>query len=412
MRHVIIGSSAAGIAAAREIRRLREDAEIIMISRDGHVHSRCMLHKYISHERDVKGLDFTEDNFFETQRVEYVHSEVTSVLEEEKCVVLRTGEEIPYDRLLIASGANSFIPPVGDLRTAQNVFGMRDLSDAQAIDRMAESADNILVIGAGLVGMDAAYGLLQRGKRVTVLEMSHRILPVQLDAHSAEVYQREFESRGAIFYLGRRLEKTICGVGGQICRVVLDTGENIDCDMIIVAAGVRPAIDFLENSGVESGRGVLVDAGLQTNIRDIYAAGDVTAHSAIWPNAVKQGIVAARNMCGMSEKYTDTFNEKNMMNFFGIVTLYLGQICTRRDEIVMTEEDRNVYRRISIRDGKVTGILLQGDISNAGVWQYLIKNEIDISNIKENVFQISYADFFSVKADGEYRWNYQRQAAE
>ena len=117
-------------------------------------------------------------------------------------------------------------------------------------------------------------------------------------------------------------------------------------------------------------------------------------------------------MCGMSEKYTDTFNEKNMMNFFGIVTLYLGQICTRRDEVVMTEEDRNVYRRISIRDGKVTGILLQGDISNAGVWQYLIKKQIDISNIKENVFQISYADFFSVKADGEYRWNYQRQAAE
>ncbi len=412
MRHVIIGSSAAGISAAREIRRLREDAEIIMISRDGHVHSRCMLHKYISHERDVKGLDFTEDNFFETQRVEYIQNEVISVQEKEKCVVLRTGEEIPYDRLLIASGAQSFIPPVGDLRTAPNVCGMRDLSDAQTIDRMAESADNILVIGAGLVGMDAAYGLLQRGKRVTVLEMSHRILPVQLDAHSAEVYQREFESRGAIFYLGRRLEKTICGVGGQICRVVLDTGENIDCDMIIVAAGVRPAIDFLDNSGVEAGRGVLVDAGLQTNVKDIYAAGDVIGHSAIWPNAVKQGIVAARNMCGMSEKYTDTFNEKNMMNFFGIVTLYLGQICTRRDEVVMTEEDRNVYRRISIRDGKVTGILLQGDISNAGVWQYLIKNQIDISNIKENVFQISYADFFSVKADGEYRWNYQRQAAE
>ena len=98
-----------------------------------------------------------------------------------------------------------------------------------------------------------------------------------------------------------------------------------------------------------------------------------------------------------------------MMNFFGIVTLYLGQICTRKDEVMLTEEDRNVYRRVSIREGKVTGVLLQGDISNAGVWQYLIKNEIDISHIKKNIFQISYADFFSVKADGEYSWKCEGQ---
>ncbi len=409
MRHVIIGSSAAGIAAAAEIRKHQKDAVIVMISKDEHVHSRCMLHKYISHERDVKGLDFTEENFFENQKVDYIQNEVISVLEDEKCVLLRSGEQIPYDKLLIASGAGSFIPPIGDLRTADNVFGMRNLSDAQAIDKMADSAQNVLVIGAGLAGMDAAYAMLERGKKVTVLEMSHRILPVQLDAHSAEVYQRKFESKGTIFYLGRRLEKTISGTGGQICRVVLDTGENIDCDVIIVAAGVRPTIDFLDKSKVEAGRGILVDACLQTNIRDIYAAGDVTGLSGIWPNAVKQGTVAARNMCGIAEKYTDTFNEKNMMNFFGIVTLYLGQICTRKDEVVLTEEDRNVYRRVSIREGKVTGVLLQGDISNAGVWQYLIKNEIDISHIKKNIFQISYADFFSVKADGEYRWKCEGQ---
>lgn len=409
MRHVIIGSSAAGIAAAAEIRKHQKDAVIVMISKDEHVHSRCMLHKYISHERDVKGLDFTEEKFFENQKVDYIQNEVTSVLEDEKCVLLRSGEQIPYDKLLIASGAGSFIPPIGDLRTADNVFGMHNLSDAQEIDKMADSVQNVLVIGAGLVGMDAAYAMLERGKKVTVLEMSHRILPVQLDAHSAEVYQRKFESKGTIFYLGRRLEKTICGAGGQICRVVLDTGENIDCDMIIVAAGVRPTIDFLDKSKVEAGRGILVDACLQTNIPDIYAAGDVIGLSGIWPNAVKQGIAAARNMCGMVEKYTDTFNEKNMMNFFGIVTLYLGQICTRKDEVVLTEEDRNVYRRVSIREGKVTGVLLQGDISNAGVWQYLIKNEIDISHIKKNIFQISYADFFSVKADGEYRWKCEGQ---
>lgn len=404
MKHVIIGSSAAGISAAEEIRRLQEDAQIVMISKDEHVHSRCMLHKYISHERDVKGLDFTEEGFFEKNRIEYVCSEVTAVVEKEKCVQLCTGEKIPYDRLLIAAGAESFIPPIGDLRTADNVFGLRNLSDAQAIDRLAETAENVLIIGAGLVGIDAAYALLERGKKVSILEMSHRILPMQLDAYSAEVYQRLFSERGVNFYLGRRLERTIVGTGGAIRRVVLDTGEGIDCDMIIVAAGARPAVSYLEHSGIDAGRGILVDAHLRTNDPSVYAAGDVTGMSGIWPNAVKQGIIAARNMCGMSEIYKDKFNEKNMMNFFGVVTLYLGQVCTRRDEVILTEEDRNVYRRVSIRDGRVTGVLLQGDITNAGVWQYLIKNKINVGHLKKNIFQVSYADFFSVKPNGEYAW--------
>ena len=115
MRHVIIGSSAAGIAAAAEIRKHQKDAVIVMISKDEHVHSRCMLHKYISHERDVKGLDFTEEKFFKNQKVDYILNEVISVLEDEKCVLLRSGEQIPYDKLLIASGAGSHISGYGSV---------------------------------------------------------------------------------------------------------------------------------------------------------------------------------------------------------------------------------------------------------------------------------------------------------
>src|SRR5699024_9422299 len=109
-----------------------------------------------------------------------------------------------YDRLLIATGAESFIPPVGNLREAENVFGLRHVRDAQAIRKMAEKAENIVIIGSGLVGLDAAYGLMETGKKVFIVEMAGQILPVQLDKTGAAEYQKRFEDAGAVFYLGRK----------------------------------------------------------------------------------------------------------------------------------------------------------------------------------------------------------------
>ena len=405
MKHVIIGAGVAGTEAAKTIRGLDENAGILLISADTQIHSRCMLHKFIGGERDEKSLNFTEDDFFEKYRVDWEKGvRGVEVCPGEKEIHLDTGEKVGYDRLLIANGADSCIPPVGDLRKASNVYGLRNLSDAQDIVKEAEEAENVLIIGSGLVGLDAAYGLLERGRRVTIVEMAPQILPVQLDAHGAQSYQELFEKAGVRFLLGRRASEAQCGEDGRIHEVVLDNGEKAACDMIVVAAGVRASTGYLEGSGIMCERGVCVDSYLQTNQPDIYAAGDITGLSGIWPNAADQGRVAGKNMCGLKTEYADRFAIKNTINFFGLLSLCVGRICEEEGDEIQVREDKEHYKRVILRDGKVEGILLQGDISHAGTWQYLIKNHIDIRGTGKDIFKINYADFYQVGDGGKYEW--------
>ena len=143
---------------------------------------------------------------------------------------------------------------------------------------------------------------------------------------------------------------------------------------------------------------------MQTNAADVYAAGDMTGLSGIWPNAADQGRIAGKNMCGIETEYTDTYAAKNTINFFGLVTLCIGKIRAEVGDEVQVREDVRHYNRVILRDGRVEGILLQGDISNAGIWQYLIKNKADISGIEKDVFHINYGDFYQVGERGKYLW--------
>ncbi len=403
--YMIIGAGVAGIEAVKEIRKRDKKGSICMISADTQVHSRCMLHKYIAGERDEAGLDFTEEDFFDKYQVQWIRGlKVIQVCADTKEVFLENGEKAGYCKLLLANGADSFIPPVGELRKASNVYGLRNLSDAQAIVAEAEKAEHVLVIGSGLVGLDAAYGLLERGKEITIVEMADRILPVQLDAHGALGYQERFEKAGVRFVLGRKASQAVCEPDGKIHKVTLDNGEELSCDLVIVAAGVRPSVGYLDGSKIACDRGITVDERMRTSIQDIYAAGDITGRSGIWPNAADQGRIAGRSMCGLKAEYTDTYAMKNTINFFGLETLCVGRIQAGEGDEVLIKEDRNQYKRAIVKGGKVEGILLQGNIANAGFWQYLIKNAIDIRGIRENIFDISYADFYHVGKNGAYQW--------
>lgn len=405
MEYVILGAGAAGITAAKTIRKADKNGKITVISTDTQVHSRCMLHKYLSHERDAAGISFVDPDFFEKNQITWLQGKTVNRLDTQgKKVYTDQGDEVSYDRLLIATGAESFIPPVGNLKEAENVFGLRHLRDAQAIDELAKNAENIVIIGSGLVGLDAAYGLMETGKKVSIVEMADQILPVQLDKTAAFEYQKRFEEAGARFYLGRKAADTIMGEDKNIHEIVLDNGEKLACDLIIVAAGVRSAVAGMEGEGIVIDRGIKVDDYLQTGAEGVYAAGDVTGLSGIWPNAQKQGETAALNMCGSHVEYTDRYAIKNTINFFGLVSMCVGVILPQEGDVVIAREDSRNYKRVVLRDGKVVGVLLQGDISHGGIWQYLIKNQISISGIKKDIFDLNFGDFYGIKDNGEYQW--------
>lgn len=408
MKIVIIGASAAGISAAKTIKASEPDTEVVIISKEDSVHSRCMLHKFLGHERDAKGISFIADDFFESNGITWLsNTTVISLDAQKKTVKTHDNQDIRYDKLLIASGASYFIPPIPGLRESKNVYGFRDLKDAQLLDNECNTAKNAVVIGAGLVGMDAAVAMLKRGLKVTVIEMTAAVMSLQLDQKSAQAYQQLFEEQGAEFILNDKVVSVDVDEVGRGKTIHLASGKAVPADVIVIAAGVRPAFGFTEGSGIDTNHAILVGDDLKTNIDDIYAAGDVTGIAGIWPNAMKQGRIAAINMLGEKLLYEDRYTLKNTVNFYGLTTLSLGNINPEPEENceILIREDRHNYQKIVLKNGVVQGLIIQGNIAGTGFWQYLIKNKIAVSGINKDVFSLSYADFYDLDQNtGEYRY--------
>ena len=407
MRYVVIGASAAGISGAKTLRELDKDAEIVLVSKDENVYSRCILHHYISNHRDVDALNFTSKNFFEENNITWMKGlEVKGVNDKEQTLELSNGETLSYDKLLVCSGASAFIPPVPGLREGNNVVGLRNLDDAVLIKEQAKKVKNVVVLGAGLVGIDAVSGLLGQGLNISLVEMSNKILPLQLDKHASDVYEKKFTEEGVSLKLDVKAEKLLLDENNNPKALLLNTGEEVPCELVVVATGVRSNIAFMENSNIECDRfGLIIDAKGQTNIENIYGAGDVTGRNPIWPTAVKEGIIAAHNMLGKEMVMTDFFGSKNTMNFVGIATMSLGMV-EPADEtyIVETKVEGDNYKKIIHKDGKIYGAIIQGDLSYAGVLTQLIKENIDVSKVTKSLFDIDYADFFNIEKNFEFSY--------
>lgn len=398
MAYVIVGASASGINAAKTIREHDKDAEIILVSRDEKVYSRCILHHFLDGRRDIKALDFTPDNFFELYNIKWLKGiEVVGIDIKEKTLLLSNKENLKYDKVLLATGASSFLPPIENLRTANNVIGLRNLDDAIKIKETAKKVKNIAILGAGLVGVDALAGLLDYGVNLTMIEMGDRIVPLQLDEYAANVYKERLEEEGVNFKFGARAEKVLVGENNNPVAIKLNTGEEVPCELIIACAGVRSNVGFLKDSGIECDRfGVIINAKGETNIRDVYGAGDITGRNPIWPTAVKEGIIAANNMLGEETFMEDFFASKNTMNFCGVATMSLG-IVIRPDDTFkeIIDKDGKDYKKIIYKNGKIHGAIVQGDLSYVGVLTQLIKEKINIERVKKPLFDVDYSDFFN-----------------
>ena len=407
MRYIVVGASAAGISGAKTLRELDKDAEIILVSKDENVYSRCILHHYISGHRDIEALDFTDRDFFEKYNIEWKKGlEVKSIDDREHVIVLSNGESLKYDKILLATGASAFIPPVENLREAKNVVGLRNLEDAIKIKEEAEKVKNVVVLGAGLVGIDAIAGLAFKDLNVTLVEMGDRVLPIQLDKYASSKYEKRFEDAGVKLKLGVRAEKVLIDENKNPKALLINTGEEIPCELIIVATGVRSNVAFLKDSSIETDRfGLIINEKGETNARDVYGAGDITGRNPIWPTAVKEGIIAANNMVGNEIFMEDFFGSKNTMNFLGLTTMSLGVVNVPDnsyiEEIDISGEN---YKKIIHKDGKIYGAIIQGDLSYAGVLTQLIKEKIHVSKVKKPLFEIDYADFFNIKENLEYTY--------
>lgn len=408
MKYVVLGASAAGINGVREIRQNKPDAEIVLVSKDDAIYSRCILHHYMSGMRTKEQLCFAEPDFETRFRVDWRKGVACVSLDEDKKEVgLSDGSRISYDKLLIATGSHAFLPPVAGLREAAGVYGFRDILETEAIRDKAACAAHIVIMGGGLTGLDAAVGFLHMGKTVDLVETAEWLLPKQLDRRSAATYEKELTGKGVRLHLGVRIERILRDDSGHISGIELGNGETIPCDLMVVTAGVRPNTGFLEGTGVKLDEyGLVIDQFGQTNVPDIYGAGDVTGRTPIWPVAVKQGMIAAANMTGYPMSMGDFFASKSTMNFLGIPTMSLGTP-VKPDESYeeLVEDTGETYRKVIHKNGKIHGAILQGELSYGGVLTQLIARRIDVSKVKKPLFAIDYSDFFHTKDNFEFYYD-------
>ncbi|MEZ7102687.1 NAD(P)/FAD-dependent oxidoreductase [Clostridioides difficile] len=404
MNYVVLGASAAGINAVKTLRELDKDSNIVVISKDENVYSRCMLHHVISEHRTLKQINFVDEDFMEQNNVKWIAGKTVKGIDINKKVVQTEDITVNYDKLLIATGASSAIPPIKNLRDGNFVYSVRNIDDIYKIKEKAQNSKNVVIIGAGLVGIDALVGLFKYEQlNISVAFMEKYILDRQLDEYTASVYENKFKEKGVKFYPSASIQEIVLDNSKNVTGVAFSNGEVLDADMVIVATGVKPNADFLDGTGIEYDRGITIDDMCQTTQKDIYAAGDVVGKNSIWPLAVKQGIVAAYNMVGKDKKIEDEFAFKNSMNFMDIPTISIGMNTPVDDSYkVLTRHGINDYKKFVFKDNVIYGAVIQGDISYVGVLTYLIKNKVEIYDLENRIFDVCYADFFNIKENGEF----------
>lgn len=405
--YVILGASAAGINAIKTLKNLDKESNITLISKDSKIYSRCMLHHVISGHRSVESINFIEDNFIEENNINWLKNKTVNTIDTENKIVKIDNEDISYDKLLIATGASAFIPPIKNIKEGNHIYPLRNIEDVFDIKEKIKTSKKVAIIGAGLIGIDALTALMEiKDLEVSLIYPNDFILDRQLDEYSAKVYEDKFTELGAKLYPSLPVNQILLDENNDVKGVELGDNTVVECDMIIVSTGVKPNTDFIDNTDIENNRGIVINDKCETNIKDVYAAGDVVGKNAIWPLAVKQGVVAAYNMAGLDKILDDDFTFKNSMNFVGIPTVSLGIVIPPDESYdVITRCDKDGYRKIIIKDNIITGFLAQGDISYTGPMTYLIRHKIEIKNLKDRVFEIGYADFFSMKENGEFEYD-------
>ncbi|MEO3215237.1 MULTISPECIES: NAD(P)/FAD-dependent oxidoreductase [unclassified Romboutsia] len=405
--YVILGASAAGISAAKTLRELDKEGSIVIVSKDDKIYSRCMLHHVISNHRTVEEINFVDEEFMKENNIIWVKGTSVKSLDTNSKKVILENQAIGYNKLLIATGASAFIPPIKNLREANNVYPLRDIEDAYNIKDKVKKINKVAIIGAGLVGIDALVGLLEyKNIEVSLVNTGQFILNKQLDKYSASTYEKKFIENGGKLYQGVAIKEIVIKDNKDIVGILLEDGTLVECEMIIVATGVRPNADFIKNTNISYDKGIVISDKCETTQKDVYAAGDVVGKNAIWPIAVKQGLVSAYNMYGKERLIDDSFAAKNSMNFMGIATVSLGMVEPIDESYeVAIRKDNNNYKKFIYKDNVIYGAIVQGDISYIGTITYLIKNKIEIENLENRIFDIGYADFLSLKENGEFCYN-------
>jgi nitrite reductase (NADH) large subunit len=383
--YLIIGNGVAGTTAAENIRKQDSEGEITIFSdEDLPFYYRLRLNEFISGDISETQLVAKKVTWYEDQNIGLkLNTRIVEVKLQEKIAVTEDNQRFAFDRLLIATGSHSFVPPIkGSER--KGVFTLRDIQDARHISAYAKNVENIILIGGGLLGLEAGHALGKLGKRIMVVEFFPRLLPRQLDVDGARRLQEVMEGMGFSFRLGAKTQE-ITG-DGQVSGILLEGGEFLSGGMVIVSAGVRPNMVLAEHLNLNIDKGIVVDEHLQTSQAGIYAAGDVAEFEGmpygIWPAAMEQGKIAGINLAGGDMSYGGT-TMANTLKVAGVDLASAGNIDAENEFEARVKTEGGIYRKIVIKDNRVVGCIMLGETKGFNQITKMMAEKTDVSQIEE-----------------------------
>lgn len=376
MKYVIIGNSAAAIGTIQGIRLVDKTGQIVVISDEKyHTYSRPLISYWLKESVTEENMRYRGEDFYEKNDVDTLfETRVTKINADKKTVTIENGNEISYDKLMVATGSKPFIPPMEGLDRVEKKFSFMKFDDAKAVKAAVTEGAKVLIVGAGLIGLKAAEALEHCGADMTVIDLADRILPSILDNEASAIMQKHIESKGVKFILGTSVKEF------SENSATLTNGDTVPFDMVILAVGVRPNTELVFEAGGKVNRGIVTDQKQAVQgLRDVYAAGDCTESLdittgqqkilALLPNAFLQGEVAGQNMAGKETYYLNAM-PMNAIGFFGLHIITAGSY----DGEAYTETDgTNNYKKLVTADNELKGFILMGDVKRAGIYTYMIK---------------------------------------
>ncbi|TDA69905.1 MAG: NAD(P)/FAD-dependent oxidoreductase [Clostridia bacterium] len=391
---VLIGGGPAATAAVEAIMEAGCRDPVVLVSDEaGPVNCRCLLSRVVSGEMAVGEMGWRPESFYRDMGVEAIWEErAVRIDPRARRVELAGGQWLEYRALLLATGASPVRPAVPGAELP-GIHTLRTGADAMAIGRAADTAREAVVVGGGLVGLEAAEAFASRGVAVTVVEAREHLMPEQLDARAGEMLAASLKALGVEVRCGAAVASFVPGAGGRGLAVELAGGGSLTAGLVVLATGVRPVIELAAGAGAEIRQGVIVDEHMQTSLSDVYAAGDVAevydpvleknVVPGTWNVAVAQGRVAGRNMAGVPASYRPCLTAMHAGQIAGLAFAVVGQANVPEEgafEVhTMYRAEPPVYRRLVLKDGRLVGALLVGDVSRAGVYQAYVARKYRVS---------------------------------
>ena len=400
-KYVIVGASAAGISAIEAIREVDPVGTITVISEEPcPQYSRPMISDFVSGKANLEKMKCRDDHFWEKNTVQALTGRTAVKLNlAERYVTLDGEDRINFEKLLIATGGKPFIPKIEGAEK-DGVLTFTTFSDAERLAAKIEKSKKAVVIGAGLIGVSAAEALAKRGLEVTMVEFKDKILSLLLDATASDIVENVIRNAGVTIITGQTVQRILGKpeddhvVGGA----VLTNGDQVSCDLVIIAIGVVPRMELVAGTDVKTNKGIIVDRFMHTNVPDVYASGDVAeAYDFVlnenrplplWPLAQLEGRVAGYNMAGKKTDYPGG-TSMSALKYFGIPIISVGLANPKDDGtyeiLVKLDPEKNLYKKLVLKDNVIVGMTFVNDIERAGVIFYLMKNCVNVKKFKQEI---------------------------